>query len=465
MPSASRVTVTGAASPATATLPSSAGRLRPTITRAPIATIVPTAMASARTTAKNRRTWRRMPVIVAAATCNGDRPGYKFGRKARIAAPERGAYARGMMIQDTSSVLAMPRSLSDDPRWSQVLTRAAEADGRFVYAVKSTGVFCRPTCPSRRPRRAQVRFFADAGAAERAGYRACLRCAPQGARPVTPAARAVAKAASFLRAQAAEPVALAEVAALVGLSPSHLQRVFTAHTGVSPRVFHAACRAEEFRRALRAGRDVTSATYEAGYGSPSRVSAHQPTGRGLTPAAYRRGAAGETIRYAVVPCALGRLLVAATAKGVCAVKLGAADAALAAELASEFPAASVIAGVLPRAWVESVRRAVEHRPVKAADVPLDVQGTAFQWTVWKALQAIPPGETRTYAALAREIGRPAASRAVARACATNPVAVVVPCHRVVPSAGGVGGYRWGSGRKAALLRLEADGAPSAMKRR
>ncbi len=380
--------------------------------------------------------------------------------------PGTGAYARAMMIhQDTSSVSAMPRPRPDDPRWTQVLTRAVEADGRFVYAVQSTGVFCRPTCPSRRPRREQVRFFDDARDAERAGYRACLRCAPLGARSVTAAARAVAKAASFLRAHAAEPVALADLAALVGLSPSHLQRVFTAHTGLSPREFHAACRADDFRRALRAGHDVTSATYEAGYGSPSRVSAHQPTGRGLTPAAYRRGAAGETIRFTLVPCALGRLLVAATAKGVCAVKLGAADAALVAELTREFPAADVQPGGLPRAWVDAVTRAVGQRPVSAADVPLDVQGTAFQWTVWKALRAIPVGETRTYAALAHDIGRPTAARAVARACATNPVAIVVPCHRVVPAAGGPGGYRWGSARKHALLALEAGDTGPAKKRR
>ena len=359
----------------------------------------------------------------------------------------------------------MPRPCPDDPRWIQVLTRAVEADGRFVYAVQSTGVFCRPTCPSRRPRREQVRFFDHARAAEAAGFRACLRCVPHGARPVNPAARAVATAASYLRAHAAEPIALAELARHSGFSVSHLQRVFTAHTGVSPREFQAACRAEEFRRALRDGRDVTTATYQAGYGSPSRVSAHKPTGRGLTPGAYRHGAAGETIRYALVPCALGRLLVAATAKGVCAVKLGAADAALVAELAGEFPAAELQAGGLPRVWVDSVSRAMDQRPVKAAEVPLDVQGTAFQWTVWKSLQAIPVGETRTYAALAQEIGRPTAARAVARACATNPVAIVVPCHRVVPAAGGSGGYRWGSARKEALLRLEACGGDPAKKRR
>ena len=362
-----------------------------------------------------------------------------------------------MTHTDTATVLAMPRPRPDDTRWTQVLTRAVEADGRFVYAVQSTGVFCRPTCPSRRPRREQVRFFDRPHDAERAGFRACLRCAPQGARPVNAAAVAVARAASFLRARATEPVALAAVAAHVSLSPSHLQRVFTAHTGVSPREFHAACRAEQFRRSLRDGRDVTSATYEAGYGSPSRVSAHKPTGLGLTPAAYRRGASGETIRYTVVPCALGRLLVAATAKGVCAVRLGSAETGLVAELNREFPAADVHEGGLPAGWVASVRRAVDTRTASSADVPLDVQGTAFQCTVWKALRAIPVGETRTYAAVARAIGRPTAARAVARACATNPVAVVVPCHRVVPATGGTGGYRWGIDRKKALLRLEAGG--------
>ncbi len=371
-----------------------------------------------------------------------------------------------MMIHTaTPTANAMPRNRTDDRRWAHVQTRAVGADGRFVYAVQSTGIFCRPTCPSRRPRREHVRFFDQPQDAERAGFRACLRCAPQGARPVNAAAKAVAQAASFLRAHATEPVALAAVAAHVDLSPSHLQRVFTAHTGLSPRQFQAACRAEQFRRALRAGSDVTRATYEAGYGSPSRVSAQKPTGVGLTPSAYRRGAAGETIRYQLMACALGRLLVAATSKGICAVKLGSTGPVLVAELTREFPAAQVLAGGLPSPWVESVAAAIDYRSPGSSDVPLDVQGTAFQWKVWKALQAIPTGQTCTYSELAKAIGRPTAARAVARACATNPVAVVVPCHRVVPSAGGSGGYRWGSARKQALLRLEAGLSQSAPKRR
>ncbi|MGE4082249.1 MAG: bifunctional DNA-binding transcriptional regulator/O6-methylguanine-DNA methyltransferase Ada [Vicinamibacterales bacterium] len=348
-----------------------------------------------------------------------------------------------------------PRLFEDDPRWAQVLARSAAADGQFVYAVKSTGVFCRPTCPSRRPRRDQVAFFATAAEAERGGFRACLRCKPVGARPVTDGARAVAKAAAYLRGHADQTVELADLAALTELSPSHLQRAFTAHTGVSPREFQAACRAERFRASLRDGRDVTTATYEAGYGSPSRVAAHKPTGAGLTPAAYRRRGDGVAIDYAVVPCSLGRLLVAATPSGVCAVRLGSADGPLVDELRREFPRATVSQTAPSSAWTRAIAQAVDGAPGAVPGVPLDVQGTAFQWKVWKALQAIPAGETRTYAEVARAVGRPSAVRAVASACARNPVAVVVPCHRVVPKAGGLGGYRWGAERKRALLAREA----------
>jgi AraC family transcriptional regulator of adaptative response/methylated-DNA-[protein]-cysteine methyltransferase len=350
----------------------------------------------------------------------------------------------------------MPRQFDDDPRWAAVLARSAEADGRFVYAVTSTGVFCRPTCPSRRPRRDQVSFFPTAADAERAGFRACLRCKPIGARPVTDGARAVAKAASYLRSHADQTVELADLAALTDLSPSHLQRAFTAHTGVSPREFQAACRAERFRESLRRGHDVTTATYEAGYGSPSRVSAHKPTGAGLTPAAYRKRGDGVAIGYAVVPCSLGRLLVAATPTGICAVRLGSADQPLVDELRREFPKAEVSETAPPAAWTRAITRAVDGVPGAVPGVPLDVQGTAFQWKVWKALQAIPAGETRTYAEVAQTVGRPSAVRAVASACARNPVAVVVPCHRVVPKAGGFGGYRWGAARKRTLLEREAQ---------
>ena len=358
-----------------------------------------------------------------------------------------------MLAHTTPNPMPAPRTA--DRRWTAVLARDRDADGRFVYAVTSTGVFCRPSCPSRRPRRDHVAFFAAPSDAERAGFRACRRCAPAGARPVTAAARAVVDAASYLRAHAADTVVLADLAARVGLSPSHLQRAFTAHTGLSPRAFQAACRAEHFRTALRRGHDVTSATYEAGYGSPSRVSANKPTGAGLTPSAYRKGAPGAVITFAVVTSAFGRLLVAATPAGVCAVKLGTSDDTLAADLAAEFPGATIQPGTLPGGWAGAIASAIGGRPATTPDVPLDVRGTAFQWRVWKALQAIPAGETRSYAEVAASIGRPKAARAVARACATNPVALVVPCHRVVPAAGGSGGYRWGPDRKAALLARES----------
>ncbi|MGE0813173.1 MAG: bifunctional DNA-binding transcriptional regulator/O6-methylguanine-DNA methyltransferase Ada [Vicinamibacterales bacterium] len=359
-----------------------------------------------------------------------------------------------MMLEPTISAFMPPALSIDDRRWRAVAGRARTADGQFVYAVTSTGVYCRPSCPSRRPRRDRVRFFGTPAEAEQAGYRACLRCRPSGDRPVSAATRAVALAAAFLRTHAAETVALEDLARKVGLSRSHLQRAFTTHTGVSPREFQAACRAERFRQSLRAGHDVTTATYDAGYGSPSRVSDQKPTGRGVAPAAYRLGAPGQTITYSVVASALGRLLVAGTAKGVCAVKLGASDDALAAELRREFPRADVRPG-RTGPWARAVADAVRRRPATTPDVPLDVQGTAFQWQVWKALRDIPAGETRTYQAIATAIGRPRAVRAVARACATNPVALVVPCHRVVPAAGGSGGYRWGARRKAALLDREA----------
>lgn len=364
-----------------------------------------------------------------------------------------------MLMTTVESLPPMPLS-ADDHRWNDVLARSRDADGAFVYAVTSTGIYCRPSCPSRRPRRDRVRFYTSPAHAEREGFRACKRCAPAGARPTADVARAVADAAAYLRAHVDEPVALRSLAARVGVSTAHFQRAFTAHTGVSPREYQAALRAERFRDALRRGADVTTATYDAGYGSPSRVAARRPTGRGLTPAAYRRGAPGALVTYTVVPSVLGRLLVAATAEGVCAVKLGDDDARLVAELHRELPRADVRPGPAADRWARAIAEAVRARPAVSPDVPVDVQGTAFQWQVWKALLAIPAGETRTYSAVADAIGRPRAVRAVARACAANPVALVVPCHRVVPAAGGTGGYRWGDARKTRLLAREREQAAS-----
>lgn len=267
--------------------------------------------------------------------------------------------------------------------------------------------------------------------------------------------RAVHKACRYLEAHADEPVTLERLAEHVGLSPSHLQRTFSRLVGVSPRAYQEALRAERFRRDLRNGEAVSGALYGAGYGSVSRVYERRPTGRGMTPAVYRRGGADAEVSYVIVPSPLGRLLVAGTAKGVCAVKLGDTSRALEDDLRREYPAAQIARGSDTfAAWASIVVAHLEGR-VAHLDLPLDVRATAFQWKVWRHLQTIPYGETRAYSEVARRIGAPAAVRAVARACATNPVCLAVPCHRVVQKDGGLGGYRWGLARKRRLLEAEA----------
>jgi AraC family transcriptional regulator of adaptative response/methylated-DNA-[protein]-cysteine methyltransferase len=341
----------------------------------------------------------------------------------------------------------------DDAAWEAVLARDAHFDGRFVYAVRSTGVYCRPACASRRPRRDRVRFFPDPDAAEQAGFRACRRCRPREAGP-SEAARRVAAARAFLETHAGERVTLPRLAAEVGLSPAHLQRVFTRAVGLSPKAYAETLRLERFQASLRGGADVATAGYGAGYGSASRVYEQAAARLGMTPGRYRQGGAGLRLRVATAPTSLGRVLVAASERGVCAVSFGASDAELLSALQREYPRAEVepAQGALD-AWLEAVRARLEGR---AADAPpLDVPGTTFQWRVWRALQAIPPGETRTYGELAASLGRPGAARAVARACASNRVALLVPCHRVV-AGDGVGGYRWGVERKQKLLRRERE---------
>jgi AraC family transcriptional regulator, regulatory protein of adaptative response / methylated-DNA-[protein]-cysteine methyltransferase len=346
--------------------------------------------------------------------------------------------------------------LGGDPRWDAVLRRDRTSDGRFVYGVTSTGVFCRPSCPSRRPRRDRVRFFETTTAAERAGFRACRRCHPTRPGAVQSTADAIRRTSQYLKDHADQSVPLATLARVARLSASHLQREFKRALGLSPREYQAACRADRFRQHLRSGRDVTAAIYEAGYGSPSRIYETSPTGRGMRPATYRRGGAGAEVGFTIVPCALGCLLVAATAKGVCAVKLGDSTAALEADLRTEFPAAVVTAEhLVQRQWVTAIVDRVRGS-VRELTLPLDIRGTAFQWRVWQALQRIPAGETRSYSDVARAIGQPSAVRAVANACARNPVCVVVPCHRVVAKDGQVGGYRWGTARKERLLAGEAE---------
>jgi AraC family transcriptional regulator of adaptative response/methylated-DNA-[protein]-cysteine methyltransferase len=366
------------------------------------------------------------------------------------------------MIQDQTTLVgelampAVPMSGRDSElqRWRAVLRRDRSQDGSFVYAVTSTGVFCRPSCPSRRPHRDRVRFFATAMAAEHAGFRACRRCHPTADHPLRSMSDAIRHASRYLDQHASEAVPLGRLARLVRVSPSHLQRQFKQALGVSPREYQAACRARRFRQELRSGRDVTAATYEAGYGSPSRVYEASPTGRGMAPATYRRGGAGARVTFATARCALGWLLVAATGKGICAVKLGDDPASLEAELRRELPRADIGADrSAHRDWIDAILGRLRTASGDL-DLPLDIRGTAFQWRVWRALQQIPSGETRSYADVARSIGRPSAVRAVARACASNPVSLVVPCHRVVASDGRMGGYRWGVERKGRLLATE-----------
>jgi AraC family transcriptional regulator of adaptative response/methylated-DNA-[protein]-cysteine methyltransferase len=355
--------------------------------------------------------------------------------------------------QDVSAI-----TLDVDAAWAAVLARDAQFDGRFVYAVSTTGVYCRPICPSRRPRRENVLFFPAPGTAEAAGFRPCLRCHPRNGEPTTTSA-AVERARAHLEANLDSPVTLAELAREVGLSPYHLQRTFKRLTGVSPKEYAAARRAGRLKARLRGGDTVSRATYEAGYGSSSRVYEQSDTHLGMTPATYRRGGLGAHIRSAVVGTSFGRLLVAATERGVCAVMLGDDDESLEAALAEEYPNATVERSPAEIGeWVEAIVRHLEGVEPRL-DVPVDVRGTAFQWRVWKALQEIPYGSTRSYREVAAAIGAPSAVRAVAGACARNRVALVVPCHRVLRDDGALSGYRWGRERKRRLLEQERALAP------
>ena len=355
------------------------------------------------------------------------------------------------MMQHELIAMTAPTGL--DARWKALAARDAGADGTFVYAVTSTGVYCRPSCPSRRPRADRVRFFDSGGEARQHGFRPCKRCKPDQVDVGVPGMEAVRRVSAYLAAHADQAVTLAALGRVAAMSPHHLQRRFKALVGVSPREFQAACRADRLRASLRRGSDVTSAIYEAGYGSPSRVY-EGGAAPGMTPSAYRRRGAGMQIAFSIVPSPFGRLLVATSAEGVCAVKLGESDGDLAASLRDEYRSAEIREGEPARAdWVAAI---LDHLngSLPALDLPIDVRATAFQWKVWRALQAIPYGETRPYAEVARAIGRPTAVRAVARACAANPVCLVVPCHRVVATGGGLGGYRWGVERKAKLLGEE-----------
>ena len=330
--------------------------------------------------------------------------------------------------------------------------RDTSADGRFVYAVASTRIYCRPSCPSRRPHPRHVRFFDLPQEAEAEGYRACRRCHPRD--PETSAGRTIRAAQSYLEQHLDETVTLERLGREVRMSPYHLQRTFKRLTGTTPRGYASARRVEQMKSRLKEGKSVTRATYDAGYSSPSRAYDDSRARLGMTPATYRRGGEGVRIAYAVVPTEAGQLLVAGTERGICAVTLGDDAEALEASLRAEYPAAKIERGDGELdAWTRAV---VDHlEGVGGAErLPLDLRGTSFQREVWETLQRIPRGATRSYTEIARELGRPAAARAVAQACASNRLALVIPCHRVVREDGGLGGYRWGIERKRALLERE-----------
>ena len=338
---------------------------------------------------------------------------------------------------------------NDDARWQAVLTRDAAANGVFCYAVRSTGIYCRPTCPSRRPRRERVVFFDAPETAERAGFRPCRRCRPN---EVSAWQQAVARVQHLLDSVEPTP-SLAALGEAVGLSPFHLQRVFKQATGLSPRQYVAAQRAQRLKARLKDGASVTEALYEAGYGSSRALYDTAHAQLGMRPRAYKNGGEGERIAYALVDSPLGRMLVAGTDKGLCALYLG-EGAALLRELQREFPRARVEHDPVAIApYTQVLLDYLEGQP-QSLDLPLDVRRTAFQERVWAALREIPCGETRTYGELAQMLGVPGAARAVARACATNPVSLVVPCHRVVGARGDLRGYRWGVERKRTLLDRE-----------
>jgi AraC family transcriptional regulator of adaptative response/methylated-DNA-[protein]-cysteine methyltransferase len=338
-------------------------------------------------------------------------------------------------------------------RWAALRRRDPAADGRFVYAVHSTGVYCRPSCAARPARPENVVFYATNAEAEQAGFRPCKRCRPDGPSQSDRRTEAVASACRLIE-EAEEAPQLEELAAAAGMSPHHFHRVFKQVTGVTPRAYVQAHRAARVADALQQAGSVTEAIYEAGYGSSGRFYETAGARLGMTPTSYRRGGAGETIRFAVGACSLGSILVAATERGICAILLGDDPDMLLRDLQDRFPKADLIGGDAGfEAMVAQVVGFVE-APGAGLALPLDIGGTAFQQRVWQALRSIPAGRTASYAEIANAIGEPAAVRAVARACGANSLAVAIPCHRVVRSDGGLSGYRWGVERKRDLLNRE-----------
>lgn len=348
--------------------------------------------------------------------------------------------------------------MNETAAWELVLHRDASADDRFLYGVTTTGIYCRPSCPSRKPKRNNIAFFSSVESAERAGFRACQRCRPNRAKSPN---IAIERARDFIDRHVAdlsdERITLERLGEESGMSPYHLQRKFKETLGLTPSQYLRARRSERLKEELKRGETVSRASFGAGYSSSSRTYEDAATHLGMTPARYKSGGAGTRIDYVIVPTSLGLLLVGATDRGVCAVTLGDDAAILEDALAREYPAATRTRASDPssslRSWVEAIVATVEGSSTPS-EIPLDVQASAFQWKVWRELQKIPFGETRSYAAIASAIGSPRAVRAVASAIANNRIAVVIPCHRVIRQSGELGGYRWGLERKQRLIAKE-----------
>jgi len=347
---------------------------------------------------------------------------------------------------------------TNDKRWRTVLERDASMDGAFVYGIVTTGIYCKPSCTSRRPLRHNVRFYATPADAERDGLRACRRC-----RPDTPAADGrvdarIRRACELIAGAADEPLSLAAIAKAVGMSPFHFQRRFKATVGLTPKAFHDAERMKALKAGLKSGDSVTAAIYDAGFGSSSRVYERADTRLGMTPREYREGGRGIAISHAMSETPLGLLMIGATDRGICFIQFGTSEQALLGQLAEEYPNAThaPMAASQARLFGEWMQRLAAYLEGDATplDLPLDVRGTAFQMRVWRYLQTIPRGDVQSYAEVARGIGAPTAARAVAQACASNTIALAIPCHRVIRGDGGLGGYRWGVARKRTLLDRE-----------
>ena len=354
----------------------------------------------------------------------------------------------------------MPSVTNNPELWDAVLSRDASRDGSFVFAVRSTGIYCRPSCPARRPRREQVQFFQLPEAAEQAGFRACRRCRPRRVRHHHPEIELVRRVCAAIEENDEQPLTLEKLSASTGLSAHHLQRTFKEVMGITPRQYAESRRLTQFKANVKSGASVTAAMYDAGYGSSRGLYEKSSAHLGMTPATYGRGGRGMRIIYTIADCSLGRLLVAATERGVCSVALGDSEIELVKGLFAEYPNASIDSkdtAISPslNLWLNQV---LEHlnRKTPRIDLPLDIRATAFQWRVWDELRQIPLGATRSYQQIANAIGKPKAVRAVARACASNHAALVIPCHRVVREDKTLGGYRWGAERKKALLELEHD---------